>query len=558
MQLRPYQIEAVHAVHDHLRTHAASDAPVVVIPTGGGKTPVIATLCRDAVREGKRVVVLAHVKELLEQSLDKLRQVAPEVPVGVYSASLGRRQLQYPVTVAAIQSIHKKAALLGHIDLVIIDEVHLVPPDGEGRYRTFLEHLREINPHVRLVGLTATPFRMKSGPLCGPDQLFRTICFEIGVKELIDAGYLSTLVTCSSLQSVDTSKLRVERNEFVQREVEQLVDREGVVRGACREIVRTTRDRRGTLIFAASIDHAEHVAQHLRSAYGLDCGVVSSNTQPHERRSVINAFREQRLRYLANVQVLTTGFDAPHVDCVALLRPTMSPGLYYQMCGRGFRIADGKTECLVLDFAGNIARHGPVDGIWKEQSRPRIAPAVMKSCPACEELIAGGYRTCPNCGYEFPPPVPELIHSNIPEDGLVVSDVNGPLLKDQHHVTRVVYSLHVKQPAVPLRNARPRRSMKVVYITSEGKAFTEWVCVEHPAGWLPRVRAERWWAMRAPPDLPMPTDANQAVELARLGYLNEPVRITARYEFSSGYFRIVSPLFVRSNVQPNSHTEVRS
>jgi DNA repair protein RadD len=141
------------------------------IPTGGGKTPVIATICRDAVGPWNgRVVILAHVKELLEQAADKLRQIAPDVPVGIYSAGLKRKDLGYAVTIAGIQSIYQRACDLGPVDLLIVDEAHLIPPDGEGMYRQFIADAKVVNPHARVIGLTATPYRMKSGSICGPSR----------------------------------------------------------------------------------------------------------------------------------------------------------------------------------------------------------------------------------------------------------------------------------------------------------------------------------------------------------------------------------------------------
>lgn len=190
MQLRQYQQDAVAAVYQHLSTRL--DNPCVVIPTGGGKTPVIAKICSDAVTQWQgRVLVLAHVKELLEQSADKLRAVCPDVEVGIYSAGLKSRDTKQAVIVAGIQSVYEKAGELGRFDLVIVDEAHLIPPDGEGMYRQLLADLKVINPRLRVIGLTATPFRLGTGEICTGDGILNTVCYEIGVKELIVAGYLS-------------------------------------------------------------------------------------------------------------------------------------------------------------------------------------------------------------------------------------------------------------------------------------------------------------------------------------------------------------------------------
>ena len=265
MQLRPYQQDAVDAVYAHLR--ARDDNPCVVIPTGGGKTPVMASMCRDAVgRWNGRVLILAHVKELLEQALDKLQQVAPEMwhQIGVYSAGLKSRDTEHPIIVAGIQSVYRRACDLDRFDLVIVDEAHMIPPDGDGMYRTFLEEARKINPNLRVIGLTATPFRMTTGPICGPDNVLNSVCYEIGVRELIVQGYLCQLVSKGGREDVDTGGLRVRGGEFVADEVEALMDKDERVESACKEIVEYTRDRNSCLVFTSGVQHARHVADLLR------------------------------------------------------------------------------------------------------------------------------------------------------------------------------------------------------------------------------------------------------------------------------------------------------
>ena len=194
MQLRPYQLEAVDAVYRYLREH--DDNPVIVIPTAGGKTPVMATICKDAVGTWQgRVIILAHVKELLEQAFDKLDRIAPELRVGVYSAGFGRRDTNHPVILAGIQSVYKRACDLGPFDLVLVDEAHCIAPEGDGMYRQFLAEMKVVNPRVRVIGLTATPFRMKSGMICAPENFLNAVCYEVGVRQLIVDGYL-----CNSLR----------------------------------------------------------------------------------------------------------------------------------------------------------------------------------------------------------------------------------------------------------------------------------------------------------------------------------------------------------------------
>jgi DNA repair protein RadD len=263
LKLRPYQEEAKATVYDYLRTR--DDNPCVVIPTAGGKTPVIASICKDAVGQWNgRVLILAHVKELLQQAAEKLTAVCPEVPFGVYSAGLKRRDTEHSVIIAGIQSVYKRACELDAFDLIIVDECHLIPVEGEGMYRQFLAEARVVNPVVRTIGMTATPFRMKSGMICGPDNILNAVCYEIGVKELIRDGYLCPLITKAGINKADTSALHVRGGEFIAGEVEDLMDDDQLVEAACGEMVGYTRDRHAVLIFASGVKHGEHIVRELK------------------------------------------------------------------------------------------------------------------------------------------------------------------------------------------------------------------------------------------------------------------------------------------------------
>lgn len=523
--LRPYQQEAADAVYRHLREH--DDNPCVVIPTGGGKTPLIATICRDAVNWGGRVVILAHVKELLEQSADKLRQVCPEVTFGIYSAGLNRRDTEAPVIVAGIQSIYKRACELGPVDLVLVDEAHMIPPEGEGMYQQFLKDAKVVNPNVRVIGLTATPYRLKSGLICTPDHFLNHVCYEVGVRELIVQSYLSPLVTKAGLARVDTSNVHIRGGEFVASEMEDLMDQESLVQSACREIIEYTQDRRSVLIFTTGVKHGRHVQEVLRTEHRVDCGFVSGDTPTSERDATLKSFREGQLHYLCNINVLTTGFDAPNIDCVVMLRPTMSPGLYYQMVGRGFRLHPGKTNCLVLDFGGNVLRHGPVDAIQIREKPSGDGQAPAKECPECHAVIAAGFGTCPQCGYVFPPPDRQAHDPRATE----ASILSGEITDTQHEVLDVTYSVHVKKKAPP----DAPRSMRVDYRLGLNCSQSEFICFEHQG--YARQKAAAWWAQRSPD--PVPLTAEEAVELADAGALCQTDAITVRSVAGEKFDRII-------------------
>ena len=530
--LRPYQAEAVNAVYKHLRTR--DDNPCVVIPTAGGKTPVMATICRDAVQQWHgRVLILAHVKELLEQAVDKLHTMAPDLwmYIGVYSAGLKSRDTDHPIIVAGIQSIYKRACELDAFDLILIDEAHmLLPPgnDGEGMYRTFLSEARVVNPNVRLIGLTATPYRMSTGTICAPDHLLNHVCYEVGVRELIVQGYLCPLKTKAGRRKADTSGLHLRGGEFIAGEVEALMDDDSLVRSACREIADQTQDRHSVLIFAAGVQHALHV-QRVLGEMGHECGFVCGDTLPFERDETLRRFKAGELKYLVNVNVLTTGFDAPNIDCVALLRPTNSPGLYYQMVGRGFRLDPSKENCLVLDFGGNIMRHGPVDALQLQDRSAGSGEAPAKECPQCQAVIHAAYASCPECGHEFPPPQREQHEREAATGGIL----SGEVTEVEHTVTDVFYNVHTKRGA----DESAPKTTRVEYAVGLRDYHSEWICFEHPRGGFARQKAEAWWRKRSRE--PVPDTAAEAVELAESGALADTTQITVRSVAGEKYDRII-------------------
>jgi DNA repair protein RadD len=530
VKLRPYQREAVEAVWEFLRR--SDQNPAVVLPTGSGKTHVIAELCREAVRTWNgRVLVLAHVRELLEQAADKLLAIAPDLPVGVFSAGLGRRDLGYAVTIAGIQSVYQRASELGPIDLVIVDEAHLIPPDGEGMYRRLLTDVAQFSPDRRVIGLTATPYRMKTGMICDPENVLHEVCFDAGVRELVVQGYLSPLSSRAGKAVADTSNLHVRGGEFIAGEVEDLMDDEVLVRAACAEIIAAAAERRSVLVFCSGVRHGEHVASTILRLAGEECGFVCGETPTKERDQLIGRFKRGELKYLANVNVLTTGFDAPNVDCVAMLRPTLSPGLYYQMVGRGFRLHPGKDDCLVLDFGGNVLRHGPVDAIRLADPNSVPGEAPAKQCPECDALIHAAYAVCPECGHVFSPRQ-QVKHTAIASDEEVMSGAEGSDRQDLT-VSDVSYHVHFKR-GDPL--ALP--TMRVEYQCGFAKWVREWLCFDHPPGGYARRKAEQWWRARS--NDAVPGSVEEAVDLADAGALAETRRIVVEKKPGDQWERIVS------------------
>jgi len=523
MHLRWYQAEAKAATYRYLETHETGN-PCVVLPTGAGKTPLLAEICADVAGQwGGRVLVLAHVKELLEQAAKKLQVFLPHEMVGIYSAGLNSRDTDHSVIVAGIQSVYQKAGSLGAFNLIIVDETHLIPAHDGGMYRTFLKHALMVNPKARIVGLTATPYRLDCGYICGEDHILSEICYDIDVKTLISQGWLSPVKTRAGAVHADLTGVHTRGGEYIEGEMAERM--ELIVYAACEEAIDLCKDRHSILIFASSVKHANHIRDIIADATGEEVGLVTGDTPKDERSEILKRFKREEsvfgpLRWVVNVNVLTTGFDAPNVDAIALMRATLSPGLYYQMVGRGLRLHDSKKECAVLDYGENAVRHGPIDAIKitdKNNSGDGEAPA--KECPACAAVVFAGYAVCPECGFEFPPPEPK--HQ---EKAGRAGIISGEITTEEIDIEEVSYFVHVKKgteddPEAP-------RSMRVEYRSSDLMATfrKEWVCPEHEG--FARQKFEQWWRDRS--RVPTPKTTAAAVQLAKAGALTKTNVITVR------------------------------
>ena len=506
-----------------------------VVHHNTGKSLVLAQIAKDSVEKWNgRVLILAHVKELLEQNADKIRKLCPELKIGIYSAGLRSRDTTEQVIVAGIQSVYNKACELDAFDLVVVDEAHAISSEGDGMYRTFLADMKIINPHVRVIGLTATPFRLKGGLICKPENILNEICYEAGLKEMIQQGYLSPLISRAGRAEANLANLHIRGGEFISDEVAAAMDNEALVTSACREIVELTRDRKSVLIFTASVDHCKHVAEKIQAFSGKECAIVTGDTSPAERAEIIARFKGEfipadlfgtpkpPLKFLANVNVLTTGFDAPNTDCVVMLRPTNSPGLLIQCAGRGTRLSPetGKSSCLFLDYGGNILRHGPLDMIKvKEPGSGKGGDAPAKKCPQCLALIHAGYTACPECGYVFPP---KENNDKMTQTASSAGVISGQVDYTDYEVLDVYYCVHEKRGADP----DAPKTMRVDYQVGFNEFKSEWVCPEHTG--YARGKFEKWWHERAALGCPMPRSAREAVSLANEGLLAAPESITVK------------------------------
>lgn len=479
LELRPYQSAAIDGLYQYW-ADGRGDNPLIVVPTGGGKSLIIGKLIEDALSfPGTRVLMLTHVAELIEQNAKELVGLLPGVDLGFYSASLGQKRLDRQVTFAGIQSIHDRAFdMVPAPDLVLIDEAHLVPKNTTTRYGKFLDDLRTCNPDVKVVGLTATPYRLDSGYLHkGKDAIFDGIAYDIPVGMLMDQGYLSPLVSIGAKAKIDLTNVGMRGGEFIESQLATAASDPELVKATVAEIVHFGQDRKSWLVFASGVQHAEMIKAEM-ATHGIDAEVITGADNKTDRRDRIADFKAMRLRCLINIGVLTAGFNHPATDLVAMVRATASAGLYVQIAGRGTRLAPGKTDCLLLDFGGNVERHGFIDAVRvrdKTQGTGK-GDAPVKECPDCQTMVAAGARYCP-CGHKFPDP--ELNHGANAYGGAVLS---SQVVAEWADVDSVTYARNKK-------DGKPD-SIKVTYHCGL-KTISEWLCPDHGGYAASRYKARK-------------------------------------------------------------------
>lgn len=462
---RPYQQKALDIVAAMLAAKPLGQChPVVEAPTGSGKSLIQAMLLD---RYPIRTLAVTHNKELIEQNHAELLGWSPDADAGIYHAGIGRRETSNQITFCGIASVYKRAHEFGRVDLIMIDECHLVPNNSATMYRKLIDDCQRYNPQLVVIGLSATPYRLNNGLLTeGENALFTDIvpakACGMSMRELIKMGYLAPVTTAPVSARLTTDGIKKTGGDFNLKDLADANDKDSITAACVDEIVRFGQDRRSWLVFAINVDHARHVAELMP----VSTAVVTGDTPKGERERIIADYKAGKIRCLVNVNVLTTGFNAPAVDLLAFLRPTQSASLYIQMTGRAMRTADGKSDGLVLDFAGNIERLGPVDDVNVPKARKKKGgEAPIKECPDCFMLIAMSSRTCPYCAYEFPAPPPKLQSSA--STASILSE-EGPV---RHNVTRWTVEVHSK-PDKP-------KSLRITYYDGLLQVGREWICLYH-------------------------------------------------------------------------------
>lgn len=530
LQLRPYQQESIDALFDYWA--AGKGNGLLVLPTGAGKSLVLAELSRRLLKDYPtlRIGIVTHVRELIQQNYLELIKLWPQAPAGIYSAGIGRRDTRAQILFCGIQSVWNKTDLLGGFDILLVDEAHLIPANTATSYGRFISRLKDDTPDLRVVGLTATPFRLDSGRLDrGEGRMFDDIVYEANVADLIEQGYLSPLISKATAQQLDVSAVPKRGDEYVPGALEIAVDKDWITRAAVDEMARFGADRRAWLAFCAGVKHSEHVRDAVRAA-GFTCETVTGETPKGDRDQIIRRFREGQIRCLTSVGVLGTGFNVPHVDMIALLRPTQSAGLYLQQVGRALRKAPGKENALILDFAGLVKKHGPIDTVTmnsasKIKDKDAEARVLAKECPNCASLVALNASNCPTCSFTWP------LKDEPPKHEATADAVSAIISKGAPawiEVDDVRFYVHRKDGSPD--------SVRVEYYCGPS-IHKEWLGFQH-VGFM-RQKAERFWSACATTPIPRTTDD----ALSRTNELRLPAAIQIRPD--GKFFSVVGRRFAQ-------------
>lgn len=498
--LRSYQKSAIESAITWGRYK--TDPAIIVLPTGSGKSHVIAALAEHYSQLGERVCILAHRKELLVQNGGKMN-----ISHGYCSASLGDKDLHLPVIVGGIQTIARRE--FEKFSTIIIDECHRLPDNEEmGQYWQFIAK----HQPCKVFGLTATPYRLKGGKLSWGEYVY-----EMDYGTLQKSGYLAPIIN-KLKHTPDLSDIKLIANDYKEDELSSVMEDPELVDAAMKNIIAYGATRRAVIIFCVSVRHATIIYNALIDN-GLSAALIHGGTPDSERDQMIEAFRTGKTKHLVNVAVLLEGFDAPIIDMIVCLRPTKSKALWEQLLGRGVRLSEGKENCLLIDMSGNLREHGGIGTAIKAPAKGKEQKRENgRICPNCESWAQpANAKQCADCGYEFLKADPHKVAHDYEPD---TSDNIKKSAVAEYDVTGVTYNEHYNRK-------KGTKSIRVDYYTPYGKV-SEWIAPHSESGWA-KKKAWEWFKERGKEIYTTPEADISAYSLDDLLFycadLKTPVRI---------------------------------
>lgn len=395
MQLRPYQQDAVNAAISWMKKSVAPG--LLYLSTGAGKSHIAAAIAKWFIENtGKKVLILQPSLELTEQNYSKY--VSTGSQASIFSASANSKCTKHDVVYGTPKTVLNSIERFGDkFGLIVIDECHMITPT----IKDIIDRIKTRNERIRVIGMTATPYRMNTGYIYHQNLVtnkalaeeeainpyFAALLYSIKTRELISMGFLTEAHTEAIDDCYDTQSLTINKmGNFDAKQVSSVFENHGRLTATIvQDVIAKTHDRNGVMLFASTVRHAQEIMESLPPDNSMMLG-GDVNMDKDTREQLIDDFKQQRFKYIVSVGTLTTGFDAPHVDAIAVLRATESESLFQQIIGRGLRLCDGKHDCLVLDYADNIARHELHFDIFEptiQTTRQSTSEKIDVRCPAC-------------------------------------------------------------------------------------------------------------------------------------------------------------------------------
>lgn len=565
---RDYQIAAKQSVFEYFKKKTGN--PVIALPTGTGKAYCIADLCETALKMHcrQKILVLTHVKELVDQNYKEFLELWPTAPAGIYSAGLKRKDVNNNVIFCGVQSVAKNIKAFGRVDLIIIDECHLVSPEDETAYMKVINGLKEVNPLLKVIGYSATPWREGQGLITSEGGLFTDICFNAidmaSFNWFIKQGYLVPLISKKTDTIVDLDGVHLKMGDFDEKELEIAVDK--ITFAALQETMIYAPERRSWIIFAVSIEHCYKIKQML-DYLGVSNRIVHSNNKTYkmsgdERDKNIKDWKNYEYTAIINKGILTTGVNHPGLDLIVMLRPTASSKLWVQMLGRGTRPmyaqgfdltlkegrlasiqASSKHDCRVLDFGGNIRRLGAInDPVLPRKKGEKKGDVPIKICDLCGNYnhisarFCGGepFKTNEGCGAAFQ--FKTELKKTASTEQLIKDD--SPIV-ETFKVDRVTAAIHKKE-------GKPD-SVKVSYYCGF-KRYSEYVMPEHVG--FGRRKANEWWKKRS--NLELPETTHELIMMFNLLRVPKEIKVWT----NKPYPEILTEVFEETQAEPLPYADV--
>lgn len=494
LQLRQYQRDAIDSLYAYWAEEGTGNG-LIVLPTGAGKALVIAKIIEELLvgYPDLRIVNVTHSATLVGQNFKEFIGLSPFAPAGIFSASLGRRDAHAQVLFCGIQSVANRVADLGWIDLILVDEAHAISRNADTLYGKFFKDIREYNPDIRTVGLTATDYRMDSGSLTeGEDKLFDDVVYEIGLADLIEQGYLTALQSVKTAAKIDLKGIHTRGGDYVPGEMSDAAEK--IIEEAIAEDMIASEGCRAGLFFSSSKANAIHIRDAIRR-HGRTCEALTSDNS-HETDRIFADYRAGKIWAISSVNMIYTGANFPFVDFISLLFGTKSAGKLVQALGRGTRNCEGKHVCLVADHGKNLSYHGPIDQIKSKDPTSGDGEQPKKLCPAdrmdveqksgCGEMVPISLMKCHCCGYIFPPSE---------EEKITAAPDATPVLSKGKDMWRAVTGRKFQEH--PSKNPEYPPSVKINYMVGFLSVST-WICPQHGEHPVEKSRlakhfADRYW-----------------------------------------------------------------